>query len=147
MKQKIRMRFPQFRHTFYPLPEAYQFKPSTGWLRIVQRLCWRFLGRTGALITAGYDIEEPFKDIVIDTGDIIDRVMQAIEELNLGSDEVEAVYMGLQDYMELNRLAFGSYTYAVEVFPRKTFLGMPVVLVPWMEGLLVVPKAFRKLTF
>jgi hypothetical protein len=145
MKQKIRMRFFQHKTTLKPLPEAYEFKPGTGWRRIVQRFCWDFLKRTEALVSASYEVTVPHKDIVIDTGHLADKVVAAIRELELYYNEVEVVYVGLQDYMEFKRLLFSSSTFTVTSFPEDKLFGIPVVMVPWMEGVLVVPKRSKKI--
>jgi hypothetical protein len=139
------MRFFRHKTTLKPLPAAYEFKPSTGWLRIVQQFCWDFLKRTEALVSASYEVTVPHNDIVIDTGHLVDKVVAAIRELEIYYDEVEVVYVGLQDYREFRKLLFSPESFTVTSFPEDKLFGIPVVMVPWMEGVLVVPKRSKKI--
>ena len=122
-------------------PDAYEFKPVGRW-KFLQKQVWKFLIRTKALRNATYD-RETISWTTVEPDRVIDYVLTQIEHCwDRYSREPMAILMGSEDYSNISSgVAEGvEFQMAAELRINGTFLGVKVSVVPWMKGIIVLPK-------
>ena len=121
--------------------DRYQYMPKKGWAWL-QRVCFWFLGRIGC---------NPFDEVVAYSRHRIDtqNLVKAIHEQHSGlldmyhAVKAERLLIGSEDFARLmgapeiqNMMSF----HAAYANGRAIF-GMKVTVIPWMSGVLIVPRA------
>ena len=124
-----------------PTP-AYSFNPSRGFVWI-QRLCFWVLSRLRCSYYA--EVVVDVERHLIDPDGFIDRFFEVYDELDLRyGREPRRIYVGSEDYAELMNADEMSmpYSFRAEFIVgnngHTSFHGVPVEVIPWMSGVLVV---------
>lgn len=123
-----------------PAPDRYEFKP-TGRLQGLQRLAWRFLEWRGAVPQAR-DEKVTFTRHAVDTGDILTRLQKArIGIFDYGQEPGE-VLIGSEEFAELmgSPMIHHAATFHTEYHRGPQVFGLPVRVIPWMTGVVVMPR-------
>lgn len=130
------------------IPEGYKFRPA-GRLQWLQRAAWRLLGKFGALQQA---VEPKFTvtRFSVDTDDFMERLFKQQESLLEGFNrDAGVVLIGGEDFSEMMALpeirqaiSFDSHLYRGDGHGARTIIGLTIKVVPWMRGVLVLPKGF-----
>lgn len=122
-------------------PDAYEFKPIGRW-GFLQKQAWKFLMKTKALRNATYD-RQTISWTTVEPDKVIDYVLTQIDHCwDRYSDAPIAILMGAEDY---RRIASGveadvEFQMTCELRQYNTFLGVKVQVVPWIKGIIVLPK-------
>ena len=120
-------------------PDAYRFDPKrpAKWL---QRLCLWVLRK---LHCHNYQETVAYTTHVITLDTVFDRVLQSQENLmKRNYQEPHLLFIGAEDFAELmgNKKMRQYFRFDVPYMYNRTFLNMEVHVVPWMKGVLGVPK-------
>lgn len=120
----------------------FELKPKgkAVWL---QKLCFKILDKLKCHALVPNDYVER---IVIDPPKVIDRIVkQHIEVLNQGHPNKMEIFIGpgQLDGFRLDNQDFMTFTAPVGY--NNQIMGMDVTVVPWLEGVLVVPKDRNRL--
>jgi hypothetical protein len=128
------------RRELVPVKDHFEFKPS-GRLQRLQRWAWRFLHWRGALRQA-FDETVSYTQHVINTDDVMRRLMEQRRGLFDYGQEPRELLIGAEDFAELmsqpqihNYMDFGA-----EYVSGRRIMGLKVRVIPWMRGMLVMPK-------
>jgi hypothetical protein len=129
------------RRSLVPAPGRYEFKPS-GRFQSLQRLAWRFLAWRGAVPQAR-DETITYTRHAIDTANVVERLYRTREGLFAYGREPAEILIGSEDFAELMcapeiRTAM---SFHAEYHQGKRLLGLTVRVIPWMRGMLVMPKS------
>lgn len=115
----------------------YALKPK-GKMVWLQKLCFWTLGKLKAQALLPHDYVER---VVIEPLKVMDNIMaQKINLLNLGYPSKLEIFIGpeMMDTFVMDNMDYITFTAPIGV--NKEIMGMDVTVVPWMEGVLVVPK-------
>lgn len=128
--------------------EAFQFRPERR-LPWLQRACFYVLRKLRAYYA---DTKINFDRIAIDEEKFIDNVFKQQHELVRAFGKTpKRILMGAADYRKLmgelhspdHHFAFNSGYYVNDYRGRETFIGLEVEVVPWMEGVIVMPARIK----
>lgn len=130
------------------IPNAWKLKPF-GKLSRKQKAAWRFLQDSGSVEPA-YDTHVKVTQYHIDSDDIMRKIFsQRNEVAKLLDREGDRLYIGSEDFNELrghrdaaHYFNLNASYYKQDGFAPRLF-GMKITVVPWMRGVLVVPKDGR----
>lgn len=128
-------------------PDVYEFTPGQGWTWL-QRICFWILKKIGA---NHYDTKVDIKRVEINLNELTDAVLrQAAEVYERENKKPAYLIIGRKQEMELTRQASNHlfmfhvpHTYRANVSSRhyeNIFAGMKVVVVPWIDGIFVLPE-------
>ena len=125
-------------------PDAYRFNPNRP-VKWLQRLCCWTLRK---LHCHNYQREVAFTSHVIHPEKVFDRVLKNHEELlRRNYQEPYMLYIGAKDFAELmedkeirNYVQFDVPYLAGSTRRSSHIMGMKIHIIPWMEGLVGVPK-------
>ncbi len=142
-RQRIEMALYRPETTPFVSLDDWHFEPRKWW-RPLQRAAWWFLRKTGGVNNAIKDKTE-YRRIVIDTAKVGETIMQAIHEANMAHIRPNKVYMGPAqidglmsdpDYFR----SMAPQQFDVRMGFNRSVFGLPVQVVPWMDGVLVVAE-------
>lgn len=126
-------------------PDTFRFRPERGW-KPLQKLCCFILSKIGAINTR---IEESIQRIDIREKDFMTAFMRQHNEIMKRCQYTpERVYMGREDFCEFASLPEFKYSAPVSFKARhevwymseRFIIGLPITVIPWMKGVLIVPK-------
>lgn len=120
--------------------DRFQLTPKRGWLRL-QRLCFWVLAK---LECHSVDEVIEYTRHRIDTDDLVRKIhMQRIGLLEHYNREGRRLLIGAEDFSKLmgspeirNLMSFDAKYHS-----GREIMGMKVTVVPWMKGMLVLPKS------
>ena len=131
-------------HAQVKVDDAYRFNEWAGWVP-VQRLCFWLLRKIGAF---AYVDTVKTSTHVLDT----DKFMENVDRQRRGLLDMYDLYgerllIGVEEYQDfmsnnaeyIREFSFGT-TYNKGQFQ---ICGMEVTVIPWMKGVLVLPKGFQ----
>jgi hypothetical protein len=134
------------RREFVPitLPDRYAYRPELGWRRL-QRACLWVLRKIGCN-AIGQELKVTRQ--LIQPGGVADALMQQRDVANHVFDaphKIHRVCMGPEQYRELMHepwvagyVNFLAYAHG-GMNGKPTLFGLEVTIVPWMDGVLVLP--------
>lgn len=121
------------------LPLAYTYNEGDGF-KLLQKACFKILKWIGCVHF------QEINDVAVHKIDgllFMDRALKQYEWLqyDLEYDQPMVMIIGRTEYSELtkNEAVYNPFGFATVYEIEKTFLGMAVHVVPWMEGILIVP--------
>jgi hypothetical protein len=134
----------------YPVErkDVFQYRHQSGWYgwerRWLQRLCCWLLGKLGSFYV------EEVKEIKV-TRHIInpDKFMEKLDEQQKSlwkyfKCDAERLLIGVEDYRalsgEIGRLPPHMFSFTGRYIYDRRIMGLKIQVIPWMKGLLVVPK-------
>lgn len=132
-------------HVLFTDQDSYTYHPEKGW-KPLQKIALWFLRKLECFRTSLHD---EISYVQCDEDTLIERIIkQEREVLGMCGHAPARVYIGRDDFMEILSLRESPHDFfSIEVDyeigkDRKTYKirGMPVSVVPWMRGVLVVPK-------
>lgn len=118
--------------------DHWRFAPRKRWAWL-HRVAWWFLRKTGGVSNAMKETVE-YKQIVIDRQRVSEQIMAAIDELHIAHIKPMRVYMGPDQFDEAMMEMRGGYTFDVRMGYNREIFGLPVTVIPWMRGVLIVPE-------
>jgi hypothetical protein len=131
---------------YVPRPDAFQFNAKAGWVRL-QRLCFWFLAKIGA-----YDMQAvvSYKRVDLNLDDVVRATLEHEQNIyTLTHRKGKYLVVGNKQWMELAKQAADQFVmfpfppnYRANIHPREhqnMFAGMKIVVVPWIDGLFVLP--------
>jgi len=125
-------------------PDVYKFVPTSPW-KVLQKQMWKFLLHTKAITNATYDHKKVTWHTV-EPDNVVKYVLKQIDHCwDRYSLEPTSILMGSEDY---RKIASGveegvEFQMAAELRQSNTFLGIKVHVVPWIKGIIVLPKGFK----
>ncbi len=143
MRQHVEMTFMRPETVSYVSADEWCFEPVKRW-RPMQRLAWWFLRKTGGVSNAIKDRAD-YRRIVIDTKKVGDAIMRAMHEAQMARLRPSKVFMGpaqvdgLMSDPDYFRSMLPQNFEVRMGFNREVF-GLPVTVVPWMDGVLVLAE-------
>jgi hypothetical protein len=145
MRQQVTFVFNEPTTHWVPMLDAYKLKPH-GRFAWLQRLLWRGLRRFKALEQA-HEPKTTYMRHVIDDAEFMRRIFKQRDALFKVSREPTRLLIGSRDYAELmgcpeiHQMFDFRTEYHIESSGRgPRIVGLKVTVVPWMEGLLVLPE-------
>ena len=144
MKKQI-LEFVETKQTSTPVinPNSFQYCPTHGWAWL-QRLCisflrWRQCNTFGEKITITRHI--------IDSDNIIEQICKQKPALmQQYHQKAERLLIGADDFSELMKQPMLNQVFSFDAEYRYdgNIFGMKITVVPWMTGMVVLPKTFNK---
>lgn len=131
--------------TLHDIADKYEFRSDKGY-RVLQRFLFFILRLIGAY---AQEKDVSISHFAIDTESFMDRLMQQHGDLLYEHNFYpELILMGATDYQrmmgdkEMQYLVRFNTQYSVKCsrYSGVEIYGMRVVVVPWMEGIVVMPK-------
>lgn len=121
--------------------DKYEYLPDRGW-KWLQRLAigvLRWLGCYSQIETTDY------KTHMVRPNDFIQAICEQRRELmSLYRLEGERLLIGSEEYFDLmkqqDQRMYDSFSFTAQYSYAKQIMGMKVTVVPWMKGILVMPK-------
>jgi hypothetical protein len=115
------------------VPVARTFKGS-GWFGWIRKWIWDRWSEP-------YFQEETFGTrVVVRDAEIASTIHKAVVGLGLDRSEIEMIVIGPERFNELRRDVHIA-AFELPLDGKLRFMGIPVRVVPWFEGMLVIPKA------
>lgn len=116
-------------------PHGREFS-DTGWLRCIKRWLWQKWSKPYFPDRAAYRIVE------IQHDEVIPLICEAINSLScVNVWDIECVIVGPEQCrLAMGEIRSGGYGFSVEVGADLHVYHVPVRVVPWFDGVLVVPK-------
>lgn len=131
--------------TPFELKDRFRYRPDRGWL-LVQRLCFWILDKLGCY---AIDHKVEFRSVRIEGDKLLQGLMRQQENL-IQHYHVhgERVLVGSKQFCEIMNDEYLNQPINFEVpywvtegrGDKYTLAGMKVSVIPWMEGILVMPK-------
>lgn len=118
--------------------DDWHFAPRKWWSWL-HKAAWWFLRKTGGVSNATKHTVE-YKQIVIDRQRVAEQIMAAIDELHIGHKKPGRVYMGPDQFNEAMTELRDHYRFSVRMGYNREIFGLPVTIIPWMRGILIVPE-------
>lgn len=120
----------------------YEFK-QRGKHKWLQKLCFWILDKLKCHALLQEDFAER---IVIDPPKIMDKIMMQTKEIyDHGRFDQKEVFIGPEQLKNLRMDCQNFMTFTAPVGINAQVMGMDITVVPWMEGVLVVPKERKRL--
>lgn len=138
MENKFVMRFARPENVRFVSQDEWSFEPRKRWAWL-HKAAWWFLRKTGGVSNAIKD-RVYYKEVVIDRKRVVDQVLQAIEEMGIQHIRPREVFMGPDMFDKAMIELRSSYDFSVSMGYDQTMFGLPITVVPWMRGVLVVPE-------
>jgi len=124
-----------------PIPDTYKFNPNKKW-KLLQKMCFAILEWIGA-----HKEEVEVRRVRIDGQKIIDNLCTQHKDIlqNYSRDDGARLLMGPIEFSDLS----GEPSVGAIISPsirgrwcdgEVSFCGMEITVLPWMEGMLVVPE-------
>lgn len=117
--------------------DKWHFSPRKWWVWL-HKAAWWFLRKTGGVSNAIKDTVE-YKQIVIDRQRVADQIIAAMEEMHILHIKPARVFMGPEQFDEAMMEVGRDYNFEILMGHDRRMFGLPVTVVPWMRGILVVP--------
>lgn len=133
------------RLSFVSSSTRFEYKPAKGW-RLLQRLCFWLLAKIGAFACETIQTES----ITLDDKRLSMQLIEKhIREVNRLMHEPTRLVMGAEDWSELmgDPVLTGALRFSAPVDLREgptRIFGIDVTILPWMRGLVVLPKETEK---
>lgn len=128
--------------TFVAVPSAFTFKP-TGRFQFLQRWALKFLLNCKVL-EPYYRPDVKITSHTIDADSFMEKLFRMKHEFfREFRGEGEWILMGSKDYAELMsspEVAMHGLTFLAEVGYRRRIIGIEVRVVPWISGIVLMPK-------
>jgi hypothetical protein len=138
MKQEVVFIEQKEHKTLVIREDRFQYLPQNGWAWL-QRLCFWFLRKRKC---------NPFDEVFHYTRHVIntDKAIQAIQNeyqcLDMAHHEGRHILIGSEDFARLMNSPeiYSMTSFSAEYGYDRQIFGMKVTVVPWMRGILVMPK-------
>lgn len=136
----IQMTFHRPETTMVAVSDQWRFKPVKRWVWL-QKAAWWFLGKTGAL-SLGYEPKTTYKQVVIDKRGVREAILAAIHEMEISMVRPAHVYIGPDEIrsLTLEMRDYAAFSFDIQMGYNREIFGLPVTVIPWMRGVLVVPQ-------
>lgn len=137
MNKTIRMAFhrPEIARTVDL--DKWSFAPVKKWAWL-HRAAWWFLGKTGALSNTVSE-KISYKEIVIDKDSVSETILRAMDEMSIMNVRPSSVLMGPEHFDKALYEMRDTYSFTIEMGYHRKIYGLPVTIVPWMRGVVVMP--------
>lgn len=138
MRNHITMAFQRPEHISYVSMDEWAFTPQKRW-RWLHQAAWWFLRKTKGVGNMVKDRTE-YRTVTINAKNVADTIVRSMKELHIAHMRPKQVFMGPSQIDELHAdpRFYDPLRFTAPVgFNRKVF-GLPVTVVPWMDGVLVV---------
>jgi hypothetical protein len=125
-----------------PRPDRFEYAPKRGWAWL-QRIAIAFLRWRGC---TSHDETTTYTRRVIDPSDVLNKICAQHESLlRHFNREGERVLIGAETFAELmgGERMRSMFTFAATYRDGPQIMGMPITVVPWMTGVLVMPRIER----
>lgn len=136
MSNIIRMVFHRPETTSFKSKTDWNFKPVKRWSWL-HKMSWWFLRKTGALQNADIECTE-YREIIIDRKEVSETIFSAMNEMNIGHIRPKAIYMGPESFRQALHER-DSYGFTLSMGHNYEMFDLPVTVIPWMRGVVVVP--------
>jgi hypothetical protein len=138
MENRFVMRFARPEHVRFVSQNEWAFEPRKRWAWL-HKAAWWFLRKTVGVSNAIKDRVD-YKEVVIDRNRVADQICRAMDEMHIQHIRPGEVFMGPDMFDAAMMELRSSYEFQVEMGYNRTMFGLPVTVVPWMRGVLVVPE-------
>jgi hypothetical protein len=131
------------RRTYFEVANKYEYRPERGWIW-AQRVCLAVLKMIGA---HAQDVEVAIEKHVLDADSFMERLFK--QQSALMTDFMmmpELLLIGSADYaelmgdLEIQSMINFNVKYKIGYRGSVEVCGLRVVVVPWMKGMIVMPK-------
>lgn len=138
MDNQIRLVFHRPELMEFVSADKWTFAPQKRWSWL-HRAAWWFLRKTKGVSNA-IDCKTTYKEVVINRKRVADRIMQTIDELNIANIRPAEIFMGPDEFDEAMHEMRDSYSFSVQMGLDRKLFDLPVTIIPWMRGIVIVPN-------